>query len=179
MVTNHTMALREEHYIYNTTRTGRRDGGWVCRKFQMAEDFSDHFPLGNRGNDPQRSPRAKRTEAHSESTHPLEQPRPTPVRRLGARRRCLDSLLTRRGHDGAAPFTVGRQTPPRAHQMPPWQGHQRCQLFEPFHRREFDARRAVGPGPGEGVDEITACLLGKAFQRYGASGSIADEAFRV
>ena len=171
-------------------RAGAMGGGGS--KFPMAEELADPFPLGNRGNDPPRSPRAKRkvarlppptqwrkTAGHSESTHPLEQPPPTPVRRCGARRRCLDSLLTRRGHDGAAPLTMGRQTPPRAYQMPSWQGHQRCQLCEPFHRRECDARRAVGPGPGAGGEEVAAGLLGKALQRYGASGSIADEACQL
>ena len=32
--------------------TGRRDGGWVCRKFQMAEDLADDLTLRDDGDDP-------------------------------------------------------------------------------------------------------------------------------
>ena len=32
--------------------TGRRDGGWVCRKFQMAEDLADDLALRDDGDDP-------------------------------------------------------------------------------------------------------------------------------
>ena len=33
--------------------TGRRDGWWVCRKFQMAEDLAEHLALCDDGNDPE------------------------------------------------------------------------------------------------------------------------------
>src|SRR5262249_50421869 len=33
--------------------TGRRDGGWVCSKLQMAEDLADHRALRDDGDEPQ------------------------------------------------------------------------------------------------------------------------------
>ena len=33
--------------------TGRRDGGWVCSKLQMAEDLADHRTLRDDGDEPQ------------------------------------------------------------------------------------------------------------------------------
>jgi hypothetical protein len=33
--------------------TGRRDGGWVCSEFQMAEDFANHRALRDDGDEPQ------------------------------------------------------------------------------------------------------------------------------
>ena len=59
--------LRSAHVAYETTRvvvglgdpvtwslagTGRRDGGRVCRKFQMAEDLADDLALRDDGDDP-------------------------------------------------------------------------------------------------------------------------------
>ena len=73
--------------------TGRHDGGWVCRQFHMAEDLSDHLPLGHRSNEPQRPLMAKRAGSHIQSTHPLEQPRPAPVRRGAAGLRLFHALL--------------------------------------------------------------------------------------
>src|SRR5881409_3981468 len=32
--------------------TGRRDGGWICRKFQMAEDLADDLALRDDGDEP-------------------------------------------------------------------------------------------------------------------------------
>src|SRR5262245_62644688 len=43
------------------TSTGRRDGGWVGRAFQMAQYLADHLPLRDDGDEPQRplmAPRA-------------------------------------------------------------------------------------------------------------------------
>jgi hypothetical protein len=33
-------------------RTGRRDGGWVYREFQMAKDLADHLALCDDGDEP-------------------------------------------------------------------------------------------------------------------------------
>src|SRR5262249_35691037 len=65
--------------------TGRCDGGWVCRKFQMAEDLADDLALRDDGDEPQHPALAKGTRSHIQVKHPLEQPRPAPARRRGVR----------------------------------------------------------------------------------------------
>jgi transposase-like protein len=73
---------------------GRRDGGWIYRAFQMTEDFANHLALRDDGDEPQRPLRAQRAAGHIHVEDPLLQPRPTPVRRRGARLQLGETLLT-------------------------------------------------------------------------------------
>src|SRR6266700_647828 len=44
--------------------TVRRDGRWVCSKFQMSEDLADHLALCDDDNDPEGAATAKRAGGH-------------------------------------------------------------------------------------------------------------------
>ncbi len=46
-----------------------------------------------------------------------------------------------------------------AHQMHTRQRHERGELFQQFLRREFDARRAIGPEAGEGREEVAVRVV--------------------
>jgi len=81
--------------------TGRRDGGWVCREFQMAEDFADHFALRNDGDEPQCPALTKGAVRQVQRKDPLQQPCPAPARRPGVRL-FVHPSLTRRGDDAPA-----------------------------------------------------------------------------
>src|SRR5262245_48380388 len=102
--------------------TGRRDGGWVCRKLQMAKDLADDLALRDDSDEPQRPALAKRTGGHIHVKDPLEQPRPAPARRPGVRL-LGQPLLAWCGDDAPAQVAVRRQTAPIAHQMDVWQAH--------------------------------------------------------
>ena len=65
--------------------TDRRDGGWVCSTFQMAEDLADHLALRDDGDEPQRPALTKRAVRHVKRKDPMQQPRPVPARRPGVR----------------------------------------------------------------------------------------------
>ena len=47
------------------TGMGRRDGGWVCRKFQVAQDLADDLTLRDDRNDPQRAISSAKTRCSS------------------------------------------------------------------------------------------------------------------
>jgi hypothetical protein len=138
--------------------TDRRDGGWVCRKFQMAEDLADDLALRDDGDEPQRSALAKRAGGHIHVKYPLEQPRPAPTPRPGVRL-LGQPLLAWRGDDAPAQMAVRRQTAPIAHQMDVGQGDQRRELLQKFQRREANPRRPVRPWVGEDIDEIAVGVL--------------------
>ena len=127
--------------------TGRRDGGRVYRQFQMAENRTDHLGRGDGGDNPQRSMTAKRkvarlppptqwrkTGGHIQRKHPLQQPRPAPVRGGVAGLRLFYALLAWRRCDRPTQQTVRRQTAPIADQVDPRQRHKRHQFLEQFQR---------------------------------------------
>ena len=110
--------------------TSRGNRWRVGRALQMAENLADHFGLGEGGENPQRPLTAKRAAGHLQHKHPLEQPRPTPVRRRRAGLLFLYALLVWRGDNRGAQLTVRRQTATIADEMDARQWHQRRQLFE-------------------------------------------------
>ena len=110
-------------------RTGRRDGGWVCSTFEMAEDLADHLALRDDGDEPQHSALAKGTRSHIHVEHPLEQPCPAPARRRVAGFRLVEASLTWGGDDCPTQVAVRRETAAIAHQMDVGQGNQRRQLL--------------------------------------------------
>ena len=93
--------------------TGRRDGGWVCSKFQMPEDLADHLALRDGGDDPQRPALTKRAACHIQRKDALEQPRPAPARRRRCRVSC-SSTPCWRGVGMIAPrrWLCGARQPP-------------------------------------------------------------------
>jgi hypothetical protein len=96
--------------------TGRRDGRWVCSKFQMSEDLADHLALCDDGNDPEGAATAQRTGGHLQTKDAAQQPGPRPVR--GARLRLpVHALLAWRREDAPAQVAVRRQTAAIAHQV--------------------------------------------------------------
>jgi hypothetical protein len=101
---------------------GRCDGGWVCGTLQMAQDLADHLTLRDDGDEPQRPALAKGTRGHLHAKDPLEQPRPTPARRCGARLQLVKTLLTWGWEDRPTEVAVRRQTAAIAHQMHVRQG---------------------------------------------------------
>src|SRR5215510_14279449 len=149
--------------------TGRRDGGWVCREFQMAEDFANHRALRDDGDEPQHSALAKGTRSHIHVEHPLEQSRPTPARRRGACLRLVKALLPWRREDRPTQMAVRRQAAAIPYQVDVGQGHQGRQFLQEFQRRECDARGAVRPRVGERVDQIAVGVLRQPLQRHGAT----------
>jgi hypothetical protein len=68
----------------------------------MTENLVDHLGLGDGGEHPQRPLMAQRTGGQIQSQHPLQEPRPTPTRRLCCGITPLHALLTRRRRDRAA-----------------------------------------------------------------------------
>src|SRR5262249_53196479 len=110
---------------------------------------------------------------------PPQEPRPGPI--WGARVRLLPvhALLTRGGHDRVAQVAVRCQTAPIAHQMDVGQGDQRRQLLQEFQRCEANARGAVRPWMGAGVDELTVGVLCQPLQGHGTAGGRADELFQL
>src|SRR5262249_59624477 len=84
-------------------------------------------------------------------------------------------LLARCGDDTFAEMAVRRQAPPIAHQMDVGRGDQRRQLLQEFQRCEANARGAVRPWMGEGVDELTVGVLCQPLQGHGTAGGIAEE----
>jgi len=104
------------------------------RQFQMAEKRADHLGLGDGGDNPQRPMTAKRTGGHIQRKHPLQQPRPAPVRGGVAGLRLFYALLAWRRCDRPTQQTVRRQTAPIADQVDPRQRHKRHQFLEQFQR---------------------------------------------
>src|SRR5215831_5330521 len=115
-------------------RTGRRDGGWVRCKFQMAEDFADHRALRDDGDEPQCSTLTERTRDHLQAKDPLQQPCPAPMRRRARGLLFLQPLLAWCGDDAPAQVAVWRQTAAIAHQMAMRVGDESGQLLQEFQR---------------------------------------------
>src|SRR5215471_3745708 len=137
------------HVAYETTRvvvglgdpvtwglasTGRRDGRWVGRAFQMAQDHTHHLTLRDDGDEPQRPLMAPRAGSHLQAKDPPQEPGPGPIG--GAPRRLLrvHPLLAWCGDDTAAEVAVRRQTAAIAHQRHVRQGHEGRQLLQEFQR---------------------------------------------
>ena len=101
-------------------RTGRRDGGWVCSEFQMAEDLTDHLALRDDSDEPQRPLMAPRAGGHLQVKAPPQKPAPRPIGGTPWRLLRVHPLLAWGGDDAAAEVAVRRQTAPIAHQMDMW-----------------------------------------------------------
>ncbi len=145
----------------------------------MAENRADHLGLGDGGDNPQRSLTAKWTSGHSQRQHPLQQPRPAPVRRGVAGLRLFYALLAWRRRDRPTPQTVRRQTAPIADQVDPRQRHERHQFLEQCQRRPCEAGRAVRPRLGERGDEVPTGIFVETIERYGASYSVPNQALQL
>src|SRR5215510_2039246 len=109
----------------------------------------------------------------------MQQPCPTPIRRRARGLLFLHPLLARGGDDAPAQVTVWRQTTAIAHEMDMREGYESGQFFQEFQRREANARGAIGPGMGEGVEEVAVGVFLEALQRHGTTGGIADELFQL
>jgi hypothetical protein len=84
----------------------RRDGGWVCGTFQMAEDFADHCALRDDGDDAQRPLMAKRTAGHIQCKHAPQKSGPGPIRGAPLRLLPVHPLLARGGNNRVAQVAV-------------------------------------------------------------------------
>ena len=124
--TTHVVVDLGDPVPWDLASTGRRDGRWVYSTFQMAEDRADHFALRHDGDEPQSPALTPRAVHQLQRKHPLEQPRPAPARRPGARLWLVEAWLTWRGDDALAQMAVRRQAPPIAHQMDAGQGDRSC-----------------------------------------------------
>src|SRR5262249_60733510 len=102
-----------------------------------------HLPLRDDGNDAQGPALTPRTRDHLQAKDPLQQPRPAPARRRGARSRLVEALLAWCREDRPTQMAVWRQAPAIAHEMDVWQGPQRRQLLQEFHRGEPNPRRPI------------------------------------
>src|SRR5262249_19460734 len=159
--------------------TSRRDGGWVCSPFQMAEDLADDLALRDSGNDPQRPALTKRAGGHIYVKDPLEQPYPTPARRRSARLRLVEALLPWGREDRPTQVAMRREATPITHEVDVRQGHERRQLLQELQRREANARGAIGPRMDEGVEEIAVGLFLEALQGHRTTGGIPEQAFQL
>src|SRR5262249_36640390 len=126
--------------IWCLTSTGRCDGGWVGREFQMAKDLADHLTLRDDSDESQHPARTKRAVRQVQAKAPLEQLRPAPARRPGACLRLVAALLPGRREDRPAQPSARRQTATIAYQVDMRQGDQGRQFLQEFERREGDAR---------------------------------------
>src|SRR5262249_55244687 len=104
--------------------TGRRDGGWIYRAFQMAKDLVDHLTLRDDGDEPQHALLTPGAAGHVQGKDPMQQPYPTPARRRGARLRLIEALLPEGREDRSTEVAVRRQTAAIAHQVDVRQGHE-------------------------------------------------------
>src|SRR5262249_33342321 len=159
--------------------TGRCNGRWICRKFQMLEDLPDDLPVRDGRDNPQRPPLTPGAERHIERKYALEQSRPGPVSGPGVRRLLVYALLSWRGDDRSTQVAVGRQTAAIAHQVEARPRRERCQLLQKFHWRESNPCGPVRPRVRKGVDEIAIGVLLQTLQRHGTSRGIADQALQL
>src|SRR5215831_8839026 len=109
------VGLVERSYLL--VPTGRGHGRWDGGELEMPEDTRNDRLLRDDGNDVQRAPAAKGTDAHLQPKNAAQQPSPRPVR--GARWRLLpvQPLLAQCRTDRPTQMAVGRQAAPIAHQM--------------------------------------------------------------
>src|SRR5262245_13661357 len=96
-------------------RTGRCDGGWVCSALQMTEERADHLALRDDGDEPPQARLTPGAARHSQRKDPLEQPRPAPARRRGARLRLVAALLPEGREDRPPQVAVRGEAAPIAH----------------------------------------------------------------
>src|SRR5262249_53489030 len=85
---------------------GRRNGGWVCREFQMAKDLADHCALWDDSNESQHPALTKWTRAHLQGKHALQESGPGPIRGALLRLLRVYPLLTRGGDDPPAEVVI-------------------------------------------------------------------------
>jgi hypothetical protein len=78
---------------------GRRDGGWVCSKLQMAQELVDHRALRDDDDVPQCPALTPWTCGSLEAKAAPQQPRPRPRRGSRGRFLSVHSLLARGGTD--------------------------------------------------------------------------------
>ena len=145
----------------------------------MTQDTRDHRCLGQGGNDPERAASAQGTGGHIQVTHTPQQSCPAPARCPRVGLMPIHTLWARRRRDRTAPAAVRRHTAPLPHQVNPRQGHQGCQLFQEFQRRDGDPRRAVCPGRGEGIHEIPVGVLCTTRKRHRTPGRRAEQALQL
>src|SRR5262249_2425019 len=126
-----------------------------------------------------RATAAKGTGGHIETKDAAQQPGPRPVWSARVRLLPVQPLLAGRGDDAPAPVAVRRQAAAIAYQVDIREGYERGQLPQELQRRECDARGAIGPRMGEGIDEIAVGVFLEALQGHGTTGRIADEAFQL
>ena len=152
----------------------RGDRRRVSRELEMSQDAADDGGLGDGGDeaqDPRLTPGAA---LHIEVKDPFEQPCPAKAR--GRRAGCrLDPLLARGGGDRIASLAMRGQTAALSHLVHPRRWHPCGQLLQPLQRGEFDPRRAIGPGAGEGVGESPVDVLLQALKRHRPPSGIANQ----
>jgi len=124
-------------------------------------------------------PRRQKGHVAISRSNTLQQSRPAPSRRLYTGITSIPALLARRRDDHSTQRTVRRQTPAIADQVHAGQRHQGYQLLQKFHRRPFDAGRAVSPRLREGVDEVPTGIFLQALKRHRTPGRVADEALKL
>ena len=129
----------------------------------MLEDLPDDLALRDGGDDPQ-PPLTPGAARYVQRKDALEQPCPTPGRRSRVGLLLVRALLAGCGDDRPPQMTVRCQTAAIAHQVDPRQGYEGGQLLQEIQRREPNARSAIGPRMGEGVDEIAVGVLRQALQ---------------
>src|SRR5882724_4240970 len=154
------------------------NGRWVHGALQMPKDLPDHLALRDGGDEPQRPPLTERAARHIQRKHALQQPRPTPARRSRVGLLLVHPLPAGRGDDRPPQMTVRRQTAAIAHQVDARQGYERRQLLQEFHWRESNARGAIRPWVGEGVDKNAMGVLLQTLQGHGTASGIADQALQ-
>jgi len=100
----------------------------------MAEDLADDLALRDDGDEPQHPALAKRTGAHLQGKHALQEPRPRPIRGTPLCLLSVHPLLTRRRDNRLTQCAMRRQTPAIAHEMDVWQGDQCRERLQEFQR---------------------------------------------
>jgi hypothetical protein len=127
---------------------GRRDGRRGRSELQMAEDRADHLARRDDGDAPQHARLTPGAAGHLQGKDPLEQPRPTPARRRGARLRFVEALLAWRREE-CPRWTCGRGTSAAS-----------------FARSSSGVRRMpVVPSDHGGVKGYTRSLLVSSWRR--------------
>jgi hypothetical protein len=164
---------------YLLAHTGRGNRRWDGGELEMPQDARDHRLLGDDGNDAECAATAKGTRGHIQPKDAASQPGPRPVRGARVRLRPVQPLLARGGTDRPTQVAVWREAAPIAHEMDARQGHEGGQLLHELHWGEPNPCGAIGPGMGEGVDEIAVGLDLEAFQGDGTAGRIPYQALQL
>jgi hypothetical protein len=112
----------------------RSNQGRVDGALQMLEDLPEHLAVRDGGDDPQRPPADRTGSAPSPAQTRVSAAVPSASEATWCPSPPRPPLLARRGDDCPAQVAVRCQTPTIAYQVGARQGHERCQLFEQFHR---------------------------------------------